>query len=155
MENGHKTEPKSISLGYFFATFSERRFLDAIGSPLGSLLAPFRLHLAPFWPLWAPFWSPVAPFGLILVPVGTFGLHFGPFWHQFWSKNVFFGTRSRKSPADCRLHLRRRQIFACTLTFLGPERVYCRRQLRSAPGRGRPRRVGMRPGLRSIILHFF
>ena len=36
------------------------------------------------------------------------------------------------------------QMTVCTLTFakhtivLGPERVYCRRQLRSAPGRGFP-----------------
>ena len=73
----------------------------------------------------APFWMPLV----------SFWLHLGRFWLHFLSKIVFFGTRVRESPADCRLHLSRRKIFACTLTFLGPERVYCRRQLRSAPGR--------------------
>ena len=48
-------------------------------------------------------------------------------------KLVFFRTRVRESPAHCHLHLRRRNVFACTLTFLGPERAYCRRQLRSGP----------------------
>ena len=97
----------------------------------------------PFGTLWAPFWPLLAPFGSILVPVGTLWAPFWSLWAPFWLhfqrlgailvKINFFGTRSREKPANCRLQLRRRQIFACTLTFLGPERVYCRRQLRSDP----------------------
>ena len=88
-------------------------------------LARFGSLLAPFWMLSAPFW-----------------LHLGCFWLHFGSKIAFFGTRVRdimlfgtqvrESPADCRWHLRRRKFLACTLPFLGPERAYCHRQLRSS-----------------------
>ena len=57
---------------------------------------------------------------------------------------VFVDESRSIYPAHSHLHPRRRNVFACTLTFLGPERVYCRRQLRSAPGRSRPRRVCIR-----------
>ena len=56
----------------------------------------------------------------------------------FWTsikKHLFLGTRSREASADYRLHFYRRKLSPCIQTYLGPERVYCQRQLRSAPGR--------------------
>ena len=54
---------------------------------------------------------------------------------DLYQKNIFWGTRSREAPADYRLHFYRRKLSPCIQTYLGPERVYCQRQLRSAPGR--------------------
>ena len=86
MENGPKTEPKSIRggdhFGSLFATFSEDRFLDAFLSPFGSLWAPFWLPLAPFWLPFGSLWLPLAHFWLPLAP---FGSHFCSLWLTFCS----------------------------------------------------------------------
>ena len=138
--------------------------------PLGSLWLPF----GSLWHLVATFWLQVGlfwgPFGSILIAwevafftVGSPLVSFLCFSqtsdenmikHQvsslFVSEILFLLAPKPAKPL---------QITVCTLTFArhtifqGPERVHCRRQLRSAPGRRRPRRVGIAFVLCSLFLH--
>ena len=147
-----------------FATFSDDRFLDALWSPFGSLLAPFWLPLVPFWlplaPFWhplahfwrplAPFWLPFrflfAPFGLhflILVDFGSLLALFGSLLLPFRLLFLVFITFWLRFPYFPKLSVKEREINTCTPSsyrfshtsiFAGPGRINCRRQLRSAPG---------------------
>ena len=132
--------------------------LVAFWLPFGTLSPPFWSLLAPFGSLSAPFWSLLAPFCYLLAPLA-------PFWHPL--RSIFDAFLNFESFLSLFLHLDCLQFrfwshFQCkynfgapnaagnpqqnysristvgTQPFLGPGRVYCRRQLRSAPGRTAP-----------------
>ena len=147
------------------STLSDCDFWIAFWLAFWSLLAPFGCLFGSIWFTFGSFWLLLAPFWLILAPFGTFWLHFGclgailvhfgPFWCKLCSEIGFWGTRIHKSPADSCLRPQREQLSACTPTFLGPERVYCRRQLRSAPGRTAPGVLAFVTGVRSLCTALF
>ena len=87
------------------------------------------------WLVLAPLWL---PFGFIWLPLGSILDLSAPSGLYFLSKIIPSGTPFREAPADYRMHRQHRKIVARILTSLGPERAYCRRQLRSAPGRRPP-----------------
>ena len=124
----------SPPLPHFFATFSEGRFLNAFWSPFGSLWTPFGCILVEFWLpftcLWLPFGSLLVPFGSLLVPLSLDFPIFGGSWRH--SSYLCFGTHfgfilDPFSAEGCPIP---RDPLACKLAFQGPEREYCRRQLR-------------------------
>ena len=143
-------------------------------APFGSLLAPFWLPFAPFGlplaPFGRPFGSKWLAFGVLWRHFGYPGVNFLIFrvtWRHFWCLFYTFDGNMIKLKVFSWFLLKiwfdlapqpakPLQITVCTLsferhtTFQGPERVHCRRQLRSAPGRRRPRRVGVRHVLRSL-----
>ena len=153
--------PLEAPFGYLFRT----SIFGCILVAFWSLLAPFGCLFGSIWFTFGSFWLLLAPFWLILAPFGTFWLHFGclgailvhfgPFWCKLCSEIGFWGTRIHKSPADSCLRPQREQLSACTPTFLGPERVYCRRQLRSAPGRTAPGVLAFVTGVRSLCTALF
>jgi hypothetical protein len=131
--------------------------LASFGSLLasfGSLLAPFGSLFAPFNSLWAPSGRPFPPFRLprplcpplltlIGLPLRSFP-GFGSILRDFLLCSSLLARFYAHEPA------KPLRITVCTLAFaqhiylLGPERVYCRRQLRSAPGRRLPGVLGYR-----------
>ena len=153
-QNGWSPSLAVLFFSLIFATFSESRFFHALRSPVGSVLAHFWLPLAPFWLPLAPFWL---PFGSFLDP---FWFSFGSVWLFFsilefiglpfisllslltCFRNLFvsfgkllslFLIQRRSDPINC-LPIPAcpipRDPLACKLAFQGPEREYCRRQLR-------------------------
>ena len=93
-------------------------------APFGSLLAPFGSLLPPFGSLWVHvgrFWHPFRSAGSLFAP---FGLHFGPFWLPFLHLDRFLVPLFRRAPADCRQHLRGRQIYTCTQPCLDTQREF-------------------------------
>ena len=131
-----------------------RRLLDALGSPFGSLLAPFGLHVgrfglhfAPFWRPFAPFWLHFATFSLLWLPFGTLFASFSLLFlvlivfYRFFSiwiacGSVFGRTSNAKTifghptPQGTHSKIIRESQTVGTLTFLGPGRACCRRQLK-------------------------
>ena len=146
--------------GSLFATFFEHRFFNTFWSPFGFTLAAFWHPLAPFWPHLTPFWLPLGlrwlPFGSILTPRDPSGIIFGVFWRicmKFLLKLIPFCLNAGSSsysgdfvfqnPSFEHPTCKKSRIAACAPTtckfshkpfFWGPGRIYCRRQLRSAPG---------------------
>ena len=146
--------PKQMTV---FATFSESLFFHAFWSPVGSILAHFWLTFGsrwlPFGSLWLPFGSLLAPSGSLLVLfwfrlVVFFNtwIHWAPFhllaipfdsflWPVciFWQTFVLFLIQRRSDPINC-LPIPAcpipRDPLGCKLAFQGPEREYCRRQLK-------------------------
>ena len=135
-----------------------RRLLDALGSPFGSLLAPFGLHFdrlelnfRPFCLHFSQFWLHFATFSLLWLPFGTlfasFSLLFlilivfycfffiwiacGSVFGRTSNANTIFG---HPTPQGTHSKIIRESQTVGTLTFLGPGRACCRRQLKIRPG---------------------
>ena len=155
--------PLGLLFGDLFRISTFGSILVAIWLTFGTLGAPFWSRLAPFGSILVAFGATLAPFWVLLVAFDRFRhpfrpilVAFGRFWYPFGSlwtllgpimhEKSDFGYPSSQIPANCRLHWRLEQFFSCTLTFLGPGRKYCRRQLRSAPGRRHPGRAEVRSG---------
>ena len=132
-----------------------RCILVALWLTLGSILAPFGSLLAPFW---LPFGSFLDPFwfsfdsvwlfcsilefiGLPFISLLSLLICFRNLFVSFGKFLSLFLIQRRSDPINC-LPIPAcpipRDPLACKLAFQGPEREYCRRQLRSAPGRGFP-----------------
>ena len=112
-------------------------------SNLGWILVALWLHFGAFWlhsgSLFFAFGTIFHPFGFLFFPFWSLLVQF-PFFHflffLFHFRNTFsHNIRLRRAPA----HDPKELLPSRILTSLGPVRVYCRRQLRSAPGRSAPR----------------
>ena len=137
-----KKEPKWPPLASFWPPF---------GAPVASLGLPLALlgpPLAAQWPLLVSLWLPSPLFGhpvaSLWLPEAPLGLPFGcpvtkskPKLYQNGPQNPRNPARDRKQREDdaeiCTKNERMNTYALYTQTPPGPERVYCRRQLRFNP----------------------